>query len=256
MLRSQRRSSPAKKVYRAVLRVFAAFTLMMTYLLLVDVQSASASCGETTKFVEEHLPNPGTGVVSYFGTRGTFISYDYSPICSGGGVANSFFMRLSADYTNFVETGTQQTSSQPSSRAHAWGEWRYYPASVVVQYYDSAFTVTTGDTYQTDLQNSTGNSWNFYIKRPSEPSYTYLGNTGNLAAYAGIPESEFSRYGGVPPNNLMTALQERDTYTGSWTSWQSMICDYSQDSITTSKVYKVDNQDWFLTDPAQANTGC
>ena len=102
------------------------------------------------------------------------------------------------------ETGIKQKSNDPSSQTHDWGEWQFYPAPVVQNFYDTqAGTLTTGTTYSIKLRNGTGNSWDLYIAHTTEPgsSWNHVDNTGNLSAFWGTPESELSRYGTADAND-------------------------------------------------------
>lgn len=226
--------------------------------VLGPASPAWANCSETTKFVYQGAINPATGNSDFFGTRGVSYAYNYEPICSGGAVANSFFMRLSPDYLNFVETGPRQQAGDPGNRGHAWAEWHYYPAPIQVHNYDSIFTLYTGNYFASMLSNGPGTSWDIYIKESTTPNTTYhhLANTGNLAAFAGLPESEFSRYGAATEQNLIYSLQDQHVYLGSWYTWQALYCDRSQDSITDSRVERPDSSEWYLVPPAAANTTC
>lgn len=66
--------------------------------------AAAATCSETTKFVWDD-----SAADAAFGTRGAGYIYDNAPACQA--FAATYFMRLSADYLNFIEVGTQQNAS-------------------------------------------------------------------------------------------------------------------------------------------------
>jgi hypothetical protein len=218
----------------------------------------AASCSENTKFVEEVANNPDTGNTQYYGIQGSTWVYNHLPICSGGVTAQSFFMRLSPDYTNWVETGIRQSPSDSSSHSHAWGEWRYYPAPGQAFNYDGQVGVlTTGTWYSVNLQNGPGTSWDLYIAHTSSPgsSWHHLANTGNLASFTGIPESEFARFGDGNASDLVNYLQEQYYYLGPFLNWQHMECDRSQDSITDWTVDRLTNSSWEML-PGSPGTGC
>jgi len=220
-------------------------------------QPASAACSETVKFVEEYNNNPVTGNADYFGNEGSAYTYNHLPTCSA--VYESFFMRLSPDYRNWVETGAGQKSSDDSSHTHDWGEWRFYPANVVLKFYDSqAGVLTTGTTYSFRLQNGNGTSWDLYVAHTTSPgdSWNHVDNTGNLVTYYGMAESELSRWGTGDASDSVTSLHEQDGYQSVWSNWQHLGCDYNQRTILDWAVDKVDNQDWFMVHQAPATGQC
>jgi hypothetical protein len=227
-----------------------ASTLVTGMIIVISPGAGFAACTETTKFVTETANNPNGGGQIYFGNRGAAYTFNHLPICSPGEVAESFFMRLSPDYTNWVETGAYQRPSDDSAHTHEWGEWRYYPNPVVVNLYDAqAGVLTTGTWYSWMLTNGANTSWNLYIVHSASPNgatWKFIANTGNLAAFAGRPESELSRYGTGNAQISVGTLQEQASFNGGWALWRSMACDNSQRSILDWTVIKQSNSSWYM----------
>jgi hypothetical protein len=236
-----------KRNKAGVAAVSATILALTTTGLVIAPNTARAACSETTKFVEEYNNNPDTGNTQYYGIQGSTWTYNHLPICSGGAVYQSFFMRLTPDYTDWVETGIGQFPSDSSGHDHAWGEWRYFPANAVVRTYDTkAGVLTTGTWYSVRLQNGTGNTWDLYIAHTSSPgsSWNHLDNTGDLGTFTGMPESELSRHGTGNADDLVNYLQEQYYYLGPFHNWQHMGCDYNARSILDWYVVKLTEQSW------------
>ncbi len=118
--------------------------------------ASAAGCSESTKFVQELATNPVTGDNDYFGIRGSAYTFNHLPMCSGTGVAQSFFVRFGPDYSSWVEMGASQYSNDTANHTHAWAEWRYLPSQSALKTYDTAAGILgTGLTYSFMLQNGT-----------------------------------------------------------------------------------------------------
>jgi len=213
--------------------------------------ASAAGCSESTKFVQELATNPVTGDNDYFGIRGSAYTFNHLPMCSGTGVAQSFFVRLGPDYSSWVEMGASQYSNDTANHTHAWAKWRYLPSQSALKTYDTAAGILgTGLTYSFMLQNGTGTTWNIYFAHSGSPdgiAWNYVDSTGSMGAFRGPVESELSRYGTAHAQDHPTHLEEQRSYNGSYYGWQHLGCDYAQWSILDYTAVRVSQSEWYMS---------
>ncbi|WP_188944654.1 hypothetical protein [Nakamurella endophytica] len=224
-----------------------------TLLVLNPTTAFAAGCTtESTKFVYEDVGNPGASNNNrYYGIRGTTRSYNHQPICSNTGVAQTFFVRLSPDYSSWVETGVTQYATDSTANSHAWAEWRYLPSQSALKTYDpQAGILTTNTDYSLRLENGAGTTWEIYIAHASSPeavtNWNHLDTTGSMGVFSGPVESELSRYGTGNASDHPTHLEEQRLFAGAYYGWQHLGCDYAQRSIMDWTAVKVSQSEWFM----------
>lgn len=214
--------------------------------------ASAAGCGESTKFVQELSANPLNGQNAYFGVRGSAYTFNHLPMCSGTGVAQTFFVRLSPDYSSWVEMGATQYWNDTSNHTHAWAEWRYLPSQSALKTYDTqAGILGTGLTYSFMLQNGSGTTWNIYFAHTSSPdgnvNWNQVDTTGSMGAYRGVLESEMSRYGTASAQDHPIHLEEQRNYNGPYYGWQHLSCDNAQRTILDYTAVRVSQSEWYMS---------
>lgn len=249
-MRVRRRGQPGRLTL--TLAVVAAFFL--PGVMSIAPASATSACDiESTKFVFD------SASPAYFGNRGAVFAYDHHPMCNGAGTGQSFFMRLTNNYS-FVETGLSQYPWDPVAYTHAWVEAGNYIGNgqydvFVNKNLDScclnggAGILTTGTTYVFELQNGPGTTWDVYIAHANNPdgaAWKHIYGTPSTAAYRGYAESESSRYGGADAFTHASKLEALPTFaTPPWIAWGHLGCDYPVDSQTDWYALKISNQEWY-----------
>jgi hypothetical protein len=186
---------------------------------IVTADVASATCGETAKFV-------GRGN-NHYGNRGNIYAFDNRGLaCPGQPDAQTIFVRLSSDYQNYIEAGLVQYPSDAAGTGHYFVEYRIAPASVVFLTYNG---YVTGNYYSFQVKNGTGTTWQASVCTGNSVSCTYsaLKTTPSMLAAVGIPEGESSHYDSTGPlDDYHQMMQTQDPYNGAWSNWAAAACDF------------------------------
>ncbi len=206
--------------------------------LLTAPTTAFASCGETTKFVQQVA---GTNL--YYGNRGSVYNYDHRPMCSVN--AHSTFLRASDDYRNFVEVGVRE---DPDGSAHIWTEWRVWPNAAVVNYWDQYFgTDPLNAWYVFEIVNGGAGQFGLFWAPGNDPdnaAWQYITNSDAMTRNVGEVESEEARFGTANANHHAQRLETENRQYQGWGAWFNLQCDQSQNFITTWWAVKYSNQHW------------
>ena len=216
-------------------------------------------CQENTKFVEELNNNVSSGADLYYGIQVSAYSYNHLPMQSARSDRRSSrkLLHAASDYRSFVETGIKQKSNDPSSQTHDWGEWQFYPAPVVQNFYDTqADPDDRNDPSSCEMGPATAGT----CTSPTPPSPAARGTTSTTRAtyrHFGAPQRASCPATG-PPTRTTTSLvpagaRQLPRLMG---RLAAQGCDYSQDSITDWAVNKANESQWYMVHTAPVPGQC
>jgi hypothetical protein len=223
---------------RGQTRLFLPLLVSLASLVpLTQPAAVSATCGgEVTKFVEED-----SGTFLYSGNRDAIYTY-YDLPCIGGVNAQSTFLRMSDDYTHWIETGVELDAA---GVAHFWTEDNVNGAHT----YDGQGHPAIG-AYYSFMIKYTGCAGCFAAywapgSNPDTASWNFLANFATMPRSSGQPESEEAHHDASSGDKYTYALNlEFRRTSGSWVLWTSLNCDASQNSMTGWDAHRLSNSSW------------
>lgn len=188
---------------------------------------ANPCSNEQQKFIQGRTPTTASSDRVY-GTMATHYVY-YRWLGSCGATANTAFILLTTNATDYVEVGTHQLGP---SYADVTGpdhyrlflSYRDYPADTVV--FEQPILRTVNEYVSFNVSNTSGTAYTWkgqYSYSGQSTGWSTLGTTPTMLVNRGYAHSEISRYGDAEAVSYQKDLKYRPS-TGGWFGWSSLTC--------------------------------
>lgn len=194
------------------------------------------------------------------GTQSTQYNHIRTPLCSNGNpMTNTTYIKLSADYRTYVETGYYQTIEFGRTRRTVFSEYGISPSThPEVRYWEDvrATPVPTAAYVMYAISKLENDQYRILFASQPGGVYDHWDTTFQLGASLGRPESEVARFGSGSAEGDYSNLQFKDPTDATWHPWRSLNCDYVATKMTDWRVHRRSSTSWYSEHLPSSGSGC